>query len=174
MRRRLILLIVIMLLSSSMLFASSTTDFALMLGCGNFFNPKEGIAVSYGATLGISKSVDISFVGMSELIPSSFNRNILMLEVGMTLMGTRNTGSKVAGVCVNSVISVGGFWKSWDNGAGIYLGISPLTIGSPTTVKRERVFRTNIGYDFVNRKLLVTFSPLDIEVYLVGTYRDWV
>ena len=174
MKKRILTLITVLLLSLSILPAASTTDFAIMLGCGNFYSPTEGIAVSYGMTVGLTKKLDLSFVGMSELIPNAGKRNILMLEVGMSLQGNRNTGSKVAGVCVNTVLSLGGFYRTDNHGAGVYLGISPLTLGSPITSRRERGLRTNIGYDFVNGKLMVTFSPLDIEIYIVGTYRDWV
>lgn len=173
MKKKIITLLILLILSMSFLF-SSTTDFALMFGAGNFFNPGEGIAVSYGATLGVSRNFEIAFTGMSELIPSFGSRNVFLLEVGATLMGARNTGSKVAGVCVNSIVALGGFYRTDNYGAGVYLGISPLTIGSPTTVRRERAFRTNIGYDFVNRNVFVTFSPLDIEIYLMGTYHDYI
>ena len=174
MKKRILILLMVLVLSLPTLFASSTFDLALMLGAGNFFNPSEGIAVSYGVTMGLTKTLDFSVVGMSELVPDTVRRNIFMAEIGMTLMGARNTGSKVAGVCVNSEISLGGFYRTDNGGAGVYLGISPLTLGSPSTTRRERGLRTNIGWDFVNRKLMVTFSPLDIEVYIVGTYRDWV
>ncbi len=173
MKKRIALVLLLLVLSSTFVFAS-TFDFALMLGCGNFFNPSEGIAVSYGASFGISKRVDFSLVGMSEIVPDIGRRNLFMAEFGFALLGARNTGSKVSGVCVNSVVSLGGFYRTDNNGAGIYLGLSPLTLGSPSTVKRERGLRTNIGYDFVNKKVLVTFSPLDIEIYLVGTYRDYL
>ncbi len=173
MKKRIVLLLVLLLVSSAFVFAS-TFDFALMLGCGNFYNPSEGIALSYGATFGLSKRVDFSLVGMSELVPDIGARNLFMAEFGFAILGARNTGSKVSGVCVNSVVSLGGFYRTDNNGAGIYLGLSPLTLGSPSTVKRERGLRTNIGYDFVNKKVLVTFSPLDIEIYLVGTYRDYL
>lgn len=173
MKKRIVLLLVVLILCSAFV-SASTFDFALMLGGGNFFNPSEGISLSYGASFGISKRVDFSLVGMSEIVPDIGNRNLFMAEFGFAILGSRNTGSKVSGVCVNSVVSVGGFYRTDNNGAGIYLGLSPLTLGSPTTVKRERGLRTNIGYDFVNKKVLVTFSPLDIEIYLVGTYRDYL
>ncbi len=174
MKKRIFTIMAVLILSLDILPAASTTDFALMLGCGNFYSPTEGIAVSYGMTVGLSKKLDLSFVGMSELIPNAGERNLFMLEVGMSLLGNRNTESKVAGVCVNSVVSLGGFYRTDNHGAGVYLGISPLTLGSPITSRRERGLRTNIGYDFMNRKLFLTFSPLDIEIYIVGTYRDWV
>lgn len=174
MRKRILLLIIVLVLSVSVVSASSCTDLALMLGCGNFFNPSEGIAVSYGMTLGLTKNLDLSVVLMSELVPAPGGRNLLMAEVGYTLFGARNTGSKVAGVCVNTVLSIGGFYRTENRGAGVYLGVTPLTVGSPSTTRRERGLRTNIGWDFVNRKLMVTFSPIDIEIYILGTYRDWV
>lgn len=173
MKKRIALVLLLLILGSAFAFAS-TFDFALMLGCGNFFNPSEGIAVSYGASFGISKRVDFSLVVMSEIVPDIGHRNLFMAEFGFALLGARNTAGKVSGVCVNSIVSLGGFYRTDNNGAGIYLGLSPLTLGSPATVKRERGLRTNIGYDFVNKKALVTFSPLDIEIYLVGTYRDYL
>ncbi len=174
MKKRISMLTAVLLLSLAFLPAAPATDFAVMLGCGNFYSPSEGIAVSYGMTLGVTENIDLSFVTMSELIPEAGRRNILMLEAGMSIMGKRNTRSKVAGVCVNSVVSIGAFYRTDNRGAGVYLGISPLTLGSPITSRRERGLRTNIGYDFVNRKLMLTFSPLDIEIYIAGTYRDWL
>lgn len=173
MKKRIITLAAVLLLSFSVLPASGTTDLALMLGGGNFYSPTEGIAVSYGMTMGLTKTVELSFVGMSELIPNAAERNLFMLEVGMSVIGNRNTGSKVTGVCVNTILSLGAFYRTDDHGAGVYFGISPLTLGSPMTTRRERGLRTNIGYDFVNRKVMVTFSPLDIEIYITGTYRNW-
>ncbi len=173
MKKKIISAALMLLLTLSVLPASAF-DLALMLGCGNFYSPAEGVSVSYGVTAGLTESLDLSIVGMSELTPDIGRRNIFMLEVGMSLLGKRNTGSKVAGVCVNSVVSLGAFYRSDNNGAGVYLGISPLTLGSPITSRRERGLRTNVGYDFVNRKFIFTFSPIDIEVYLVGTYRDWL
>lgn len=171
--KKIIVTILILTLSFS-LFASKTNDFAIMVGGGNFFNPKEGASFSYGITLGLTKRVDTSLVVMSELTPNLFDRNIILLELSMTLFGPRNTSSKVAGICVNSILSFGSFYRFDNKGIGAYIGVTPLSIGSPITSKRERGLRTNIGYDFVNKKLFVTFSPLDIEIYLVGTYRDWI
>lgn len=174
MKKRILLIVFMIILSSSFIYASPYTDFAFMVGSGNFFNPSEGIAFSYGMTLGLTDRMDLSVVGMTEAVPSFGGRNIIMAEVGFSLMGARNTGSRVSGICVNSVVSLGGFYRMDNKGCGVYLGLSPLTIGAPMTVKRERCLRTNIGYDFVNRKLFFTFSPLDIEIYVLGTYRGWM
>ncbi len=172
MKRKIVILLALLLLLPSFAMAS-TFDYALMFGSGGFYSSREGISFSYGMNFGLTRHLEISLIGMSELIPDIFNRNIFMLELGTTLQGARNTGSRVAGVCVNSIVAVGGFYRTDNHGAGIYFGVTPLSIGSPTTVRRERAFRTNVGYDFVNRSVIVTFSPLDIEVYLVGTYHDY-
>ena len=110
----------------------------------------------------------------SKLIPEPLGTNILCAEISTTLLGQRNTGSKVSGVNVNTLLSLGGFWKSDDNGLGIMLGLTPIALGSPSNVRRERCLRTNVGWDFRNKKLIVLFSPMDVEIYIKGTYRDWM
>ena len=89
-------------------------------------------------------------------------------------MGQRNTGSKVSGVNINTLLSIGGFWKTDDNGLGVMVGVTPLAVGSPALGRRERCLRTNVGWDFVNNKLIVAFSPMDVDIYIKGTYRDWI
>jgi len=170
--KKIIGVIVVFLLCFS-IYAGSANDLALMVGSGSFFSPSEGVSFSYGVSVGLTKRIDMSAVFLSELTPHPFSRNMVMVELSTTLMGDRNTESKVAGVCVNSLLSVGGFYRFDNKGAGVYLGLTPLSLGSPITSRRERGLRTNVGYDFVNNKVIVTFSPLDIEIYLIGTYRDW-
>lgn len=156
------------------LFASPYFDFAFMLGQSNFTWPLDGIGVSYGFSMGITDNLELDVWGSSKLIPEPFGTNILCAEISTTLLGQRNTGSKVSGVNVNTLLSLGGFWKSDDNGLGVMLGLTPIALGSPSNVRRERCLRTNVGWDFRNKKLIVLFSPMDVEIYIKGTYRDWM
>ena len=80
----------------------------------------------------------------------------------------------VSGVNINTLLSIGGFWKTDDNGLGVMVGVTPLAVGSPALGRRERCLRTNVGWDFVNNKLIVAFSPMDVDIYIKGTYRDWI
>lgn len=173
MKKTAIVLVVFSLLLFN-LSASPYFDFALMLGQGNYTWPPEGIGVSYGASFGITDKMEVNLWGVSEVIPVPFSSNVLCAEVSYALLGQRNTGSKVSGININTIISLGGFYRTDDKGAGVMLGITPLSVGSPSLTKRERCLRTNIGWDFRNSRLLVMFSPMDVEIYFKGTYRDWI
>lgn len=172
--KRIVFVLFILLFLVTPLFATSYFDFSLMVGQGNYTWPLDGIGVSYGMTFGLTDTLELDVWGVSEVIPEPFGSTLLGAELSLSLLGQRNTGSKVSGVNMNSIISLGGFWKSDDNGCGVMVGITPVAIGSPSLTKRERCLRTNIGWDFRNSRLIVVFSPLDVEVFLKGTYRDWV
>ena len=75
---------------------------------------------------------------------------------------------------MNTLIGIGGFYRTDNNGAGPMISITPLTIGSPVSGRRERLFRTAVGYDAVNNGVVVLFSLLDIDFYVRGTYRDYL
>ena len=124
--------------------------------------------------MGLTDKREVGFWGVSQVIPQPFKSNVLGGELSFALLGQRNTGSKVSGVNMNTLISLGGFWKTDDNGLGVMVGVTPLAVGSPALSRRERCLRTNIGWDFVNKKLLVVFSPMDVDIYIKGTYRDWI
>ena len=167
-----ILLSILMLLPLSA--KNKYFDFAFMIGQGNYTWPVKGIGVSYGFDVGLTDKIEFGFWGVSQVIPQPFKSNVLGGELSFALLGQRNTGSKVSGVNMNTLISLGGFWKTDDNGLGVMVGVTPLAVGSPALSRRERCLRTNIGWDFVNKKLLVVFSPMDVDIYIKGTYRDWI
>ena len=52
--------------------------------------------------------------------------------------------------------------------------LSPLTVGSPVTGRREKFMKTNVGYDFINNRMVVSFSILTFDLYVRGTYRDYL
>lgn len=174
MRKRIIIILLALLILLPLSAGNDYFDFAFMLGQGNYQWPLEGIGVSYGVEIGLTDKLEFGVWGTSELIPVPFSSTLLGAEFSYALMGQRNTGSKVSGVNMNMLLSLGGFWKTDDNGLGVMVGITPLAVGSPSLMKRERCLRTNLGWDFVNKKLIVSFSPLDVDIYIKGTYRDWV
>ena len=165
-----ILLSILMLLPLSA--KNNFFDFAFMIGQGNYTWPVEGIGVSYGFDVGLTDKIEFGFWGVSQVIPQPFKSNVLGGELSFALLGQRNTGSKVSGVNMNTLISLGGFWKTDDNGLGVMVGVTPLAVGSPALSRRERCLRTNIGWDFINKKLLVVFSPMDVDIHIQRPYRD--
>ena len=174
MKKKLLVILLSVLMLLPLAAKNDYFDFAFMIGQGNYTGPVDGIGVSYGFDMGLTDKIEFGVWGVSELIPQPFQSNIIGAEISFALMGQRNTGSKVSGVNINTLLSLGGFWKTDDNGMGVMLGITPLAVGSPALSRRERCLRTNIGWDFVNKKLLVVFSPMDVDIYVKGTYRDWI
>ena len=130
-----ILLSILMLLPLSA--KNKYFDFAFMIGQGNYTWPVEGIGVSYGFDVGLTDKIEFGFWGVSQVIPQPFKSNVLGGELSFALLGQRNTGSKVSGVNMNTLISLGGFWKTDDNGLGVMVGVTPLAVGSQALSRRE-------------------------------------
>ncbi len=167
---------VIILLSMLLLLpisAGDHQDIALSIGHQTYRWPEEGISFSYGISLGISSRIEVSIWGYSELVPHPFASNMLGADFSFALLGARSTASKVAGSGINMLLSVGGFYRTDNNGAGPIISITPLTVGSPVSGRRERILRTGVGYDAVNSQVVVTFSLLSIDYYVRGSWRDY-
>lgn len=170
--KKIIVLVLVLLLGFS-LFASPFNDFAIMLGNGNYHWDGKGIGLSYGLTLGLSARTELRLRALSEITPKPFGSNLIILEAGVSLLGKRSTGSKVAGDALNMLLTVGGFYTTENQGCGIILGLTPLIIGSPILGRREHLLRTDVGWDFRNKKLIVALSLGDFDFYLKGTNRDY-
>ena len=54
------------------------------------------------------------------------------------------------------------------------VSITPLAVGSPISGRRERILKTGVGYDAVNNEVVVTFSLINLDLYVRGTYRDYI
>lgn len=148
-------------------------DISFSFGQDNYKWPQDGISVSYGASLGLSERFEVGAFGISEVTPKCFSDNLFGLEFTYSLLGRRTSGTKIAGSGINTLISLGGFYKTEDNGAGVLLSITPLSVGNPITGRRERLGRVGAGWDFVNNKFLVTFSLMNLDYYVRGSYRDY-
>ena len=72
------------------------------------------------------------------------------------------------------LLSVGGFYRTGNNGAGPIVSITPLAVGTPVSGRRERILKTGVGYDAVNNEVVVTFSLISLDFYVRGTYRDYM
>lgn len=171
MKRKLILILVSLLLALP-LFADNY-DISLSFGLDNYSWSGKDFSFSYGANLGVSERFEIDVWGISEILPTPFSKNMFGLDVGYSVIGRRTSGSKIAGAGINMLVSLGGFYITESHGAGPILSITPITVGNPITGRRERLLKTGIGWDFVNNKLIVTFSLMNLDIYVRGTYRDY-
>ncbi len=172
MKKKLVLLILALACLLSSVFADHF-DIAFSFGQDNYKWWNDGISFSYGMNFGLSERVELDVWGISEVIPVPFKSNMFGMDVTVGLLGRRSSGTIVAGSGINILLSVGAFYKTENNGAGPIVSITPLTVGSPITERRERLLKTGIGWDFVNNDLIVTFSLLNLDYYVRGTYRDY-
>ncbi len=148
-------------------------DVSLSFGQSSYKWPEKGISFSYGVNVGLTSRLEMNIWGVSELVPEPFMSNMLGLDLTLSLLGARSTASKIAGSGLNTLVSIGGFYRTDNNGAGPILSITPLAIGTPVSGRRERILKTGIGYDAVNNEAVIMFSLISIDYYVRGTWRDY-
>ena len=166
-----VLIVILALLLALPLAAGVYNDVSFSLGLDQY--DLDGISASYGVNVGLTSRLELDLWCISELIDMSFSENIFGAELCYSLIGKRSTGSIIAGSGINTIVGAGVFYNTANGGYGPILSITPICVGSPITGKRERIFRTGIGWDAANGEVLVTFSLVNIDIYARGTYRDY-
>ena len=167
-----IAVIIMLIVSLGSLHAGDYHDISLSIGHGIYRWPEKGISVSYGINIGLTGRMELGLGGISEAVPSPFASNMLGMELSFSLLGPRSTASKAAGSGISMLLSVGGFYRTDNGGAGPIVSISPLAVGTPISGRRERILKTGVGYDAVNGEVIVAFSLISFDWYLRGTWRD--
>ncbi len=168
-----VIIIVMALLLLSSLNAGDNHDVSLAIGQSSYKWPEKGISITYGMNIGLTGRLELGIWGISSAVPLPFQSNMFGIELGYSIMGERSTASKIAGSGINTIISLGGFYRTDNNGAGPMLSITPLAVGTPVSGRRERILKTGFGYDAVNNELVVTFSLISIDYFVHGTWRDY-
>ena len=57
--------------------------------------------------------------------------------------------------------------------SGVFLNITPITIGTPIHGRRERAFEIGCAYDWFENKFKFTFSFIKLDFYVRGSWRDY-
>lgn len=179
------ILVIILISLSAFLYAADHYDISFSFGADSTYGYYKGpytiedsLRLNLAMNVGLTPRLETSFGIRTELTPDFIDENTIFGEFTYALLADRSTASKVAGGGLNTLLSLGGFYSFtvFDDfqGAGIYLSITPLTIGNPIVGHRERLLKTNVGYDFINKKVVVSFSLVTFDYYVRGTYRDYV
>ena len=175
--KRMIAVLLVAILMLSGLSAGDYQDISLFLGTHMDEFRERGLTADFGMNLGLSSIAEMSLGVASEMLPVPFSDNTAYLEFNFALMGPVGTASRVAGVGVNSMLGFGGFFSYDSDGgkmkAGPYVSITPLAFGNPISGRRERVLKTDIGYDAINNQFYWAFSLVRLDYYVRGTYRDY-
>jgi len=55
----------------------------------------------------------------------------------------------------------------------LLVSLTPITVGSPVTGKRERLLAVTLAYNLQTKQVGVLFDLLKFDFYVVGSYKDY-
>ncbi len=157
-------------------------DLALTLGTNVHMFEKDldpsRMKLAWGASLGLTDDWELDVQVDTQVVPEFFGSSSISLVAQKALLGQRSTNSAIAGVGINTLLGAGLMVSPYrtDGTLGIshlLLTLTPVTIGSPVTGKRERLFALTLAYNLSNQKFALLFDLVKYDFYAVGTYRDY-
>ena len=169
-------IIFIFLISSLSLFAGDHFDISLGFGHYADFKKANSLSLYYGSTIGLTDRLELTLGMVSEVTPEPFSSNELQIGLDFAIMGQRSTASRVAGSSINTLVGAGIIISQAKNSflpSGVFLSITPLTIGAPIHSRRERAFEIGCAYDWFENKFKFTFSFIKLDFYVRGSWRDY-
>lgn len=181
MRKLYITLVALVVLQTS-LFAG-TFDLGITLGTsahwGESVYDTSKLKLAWGVTVGISDDWELNVLANSALVPRFFGDTTVAILLQNSLLGQRSTGTRVAGLGVNTLLGAGLLLSDYFPGdyllpTHILLSLTPLVVGNPISAKRERAFAVTLAYNFLTNQVSVLFDLVKYDFYVVGTYRDYL
>jgi len=175
--------LVALILLQATLFAG-TFDLGITLGTTSHwgessYDPSK-LTLAWGVTMGIKDDLELDLQANSALVPQFFGDTTVAILVQKSLLGQRSTGTRVAGLGVNTLLGAGLLLSDYyDPGnfmlpTHILVSLTPLIVGNPISTKRERAFTVTLAYNFITSQVSVFFDLIKYDFYLVGTYRDYL
>ena len=180
--RKLYISLAAILLVHASLFAG-TFDLGITLGTtthwGEQSYDQSKLKLAWGVTLGISDDWELDLQANSALVPQFFGDTTVAILLQNSLLGQRSTGTRVAGLGVNTLLGAGLLLTDYFPGdyllpTHILLSLTPLAVGNPISAKRERAFTLTLAYNFITNQVSVLFDLVKYDFYVVGTYRDYL
>jgi len=174
---------VAMVLLTVSLFAA-TFDLGITLGTAAHWGESSQydsskLKLAWGVTVGLSDDWELDLQANSALVPQFFGDTTVAVLLQKSLLGQRSTGTKVAGLGVNTLLGAGVLLSDYFPGnymlpSHILFSLTPFIVGNPISAKRERAFTVMVAYNFLTSQVSVLFDLLKFDFYLVGTYRDYL
>lgn len=180
MKKRSLMVVVLVVLHTS-LFAG-TFDLGISLGTASHWGDTQydnsRLKLAWGVTLGLNPTWELDVQAHSALVPDFFGDTTVSVLVQKAFLGQRSTGTRVAGIGINSLVGAGVLFSTYNPlevhlPSHVLLSITPLTVGNPISAKRERLLSVTLAYNFFTSEVSVLFNLLVYDFYLVGTYRDY-
>lgn len=158
-------------------------DLAISLGTNTHLFEKQldasRMKLGWGVCIGLTDTIEFDIQAGTELVPTFIGDTSVAFLLQKALLGQRSTGSRIAGVGVNTLLGAGFVVSphTEDGTMGVshlVVSITPLTIGSPVTGKRERLLGFSLAYNLWTDQVSLYFDLLTYDLYAVGTYRDYL
>src|SRR5574344_216243 len=170
------LIIVVLVLCISFSVAADSVlmkDIGFSFGHGNFlfdsYDP-SGVGLLLGGTFGLTQRLELDVCGMMMLTPLFGSDYSVGLELAFALMGERVFDYDNAGLGINSLVSIG-LYANDHNAENrflptiITLRLTPLTVGSPRTGRRERMLPMGVAWNFLSGEFTFFFSAFIFDFY---------
>lgn len=153
-------------------------DIGIEFGHGNFlfdrYDP-SGVGLLTGAAFGLTERLELDAVAMVMLTPRLFGDASIGCELGFCLLGERVFNYDNAGLGINSMVSIGIFANN-HNPEKVFLPsiltlrVTPLTVGSPRTGRRERLLPMGLAWNFHTGELSFFFSAFIMDFYVADGF----
>ena len=181
--RKLCISLVSVLVLQTALFAG-TFDLGITLGTTAHWGEQvqydsSKLKFAWGVTLGISDVWEVDLQANSALVPVFFGDTTVAMLLQKSILGQRSTGTNVAGLGVNTLLGAGLLLSEYFPGGYMMpthflFSLTPFTLGTPISTKRERMFSVMLAYNFFTSQVSVLFDLVKYDFYVVGTYRDYL
>lgn len=171
------------LLAFQAILVAGTFDLGITLGTSAHWGERQydssKLKMAWGVSVGISDVWELDVQANSALVPHLFGDTTVSVLLQKSLLGQRSTGTKVAGLGVNTLLGAGLLFSDYFPGdylmpTHILVSLTPLVVGNPISAKRERAFTVSLAYNFITTQVSVLFDLVKYDFYVVGTYRDYL
>ena len=175
--KRIVLLILLTLLLCTPL-AADMHDVSISFGHQAGLPNPDGLDLSLGVNVGLSRHSEVSLWGEGQLTPGFMQDGALGLSFSYYFLGDRNTGTYVPGSAINMAINAGMMFtmhNPWNIfiPTTFYVSLTPVTLGSPVLGHRERFMEAGLSYNWAQNRFGFFFSFLRIDWYVRGSWRDF-
>lgn len=136
------------------------------------------LKLAWGLSIGLTDVWELDIQTDTQLVPKFLGNHSVSMLIQRTLLGQRSTGGKTAGVGINTLIGVGAMISAYTPEgtttlSHLLVSLTPVTVGSPITGKRERVLTLTLAYNLYSNQVVVLFDLLKFDFYVRGSYKDY-
>jgi len=136
------------------------------------------LKLAWGSAIGLTDVWELDVQANTQLVPTFVDTTSVSFLLQRALLGQRSSGGQTAGVGINTLIGVGAMISPYTIDGRttlthLLVSLTPITVGSPVTGKRERLLAVTLAYNLQTKQVGVLFDLLKFDFYVVGSYKDY-